>query len=273
MTNRSLNPHRSFRPTYWLVITMMVFIGFYGSTDSSHARADRSSGEELAPRLERFEINAPQLRVAERTIEVYLPPDYEQSDNHYPVIYLHDGGLLFSTNDSRSVFFDTTLTRLYREGKMDGVIAVGIYSSTNRWDEYSPWVTSILQVWLPDEKSTVAGGEGDAYLDFIIIGFKVFHIVAQLRRGIWQYPNQGTVVIPNKSLLAFDSGGNDLVKISVPSDQELHILLFQKQRMNQRLHTILRLTKLRDDPVSKKTNSKYVHGSIFAIFKPVPPTK
>lgn len=98
----------------------------------------------------------------------------------------------------------------------------------------------------------MAAGRAAAYLDFIIIGFKVFHIVAQLRRGIWQYPNQGTVVIPNKSLLAFDSGGNDLVKISVPSDQELHILLFQKQRMNQRLHTILRLTKLRDDPVSKK---------------------
>lgn len=98
----------------------------------------------------------------------------------------------------------------------------------------------------------VAAGRVAAYFDFIIIGFKVFHIVAQLRRGIWQYLNQGTVVIPNKPLLAFDSGGNDLVKISVPSDQELHILLFQKQRMNQRLHTILRLTKLRDDPVSKK---------------------
>ena len=88
-----------------------------------------------------------------------------------------------------------------------------------------------------------------------------------------EYPNQGTVVIPYNPLLAFDSGGNDLVKISVPSDQELHILLFQKQRMNQRLHTILRLTKLRDDPVSKKTNGKYVHGSIFAIFKPASPTK
>ena len=119
----------------------------------------------------------------------------------------------------------------------------------------------------------VAAGRVAAYFDFIIIGFKVFHIVAQLRRGIWQYPNQGTVVIPNKPLLAFDSGGNDLVKISVPSDQELHILLFQKQRMNQRLHTILRLTKLRDDPVSKKTNGKYVHGFIFAIFKPASPTK
>ena len=122
-------------------------------------------------------------------------------------------------------------------------------------------------------KFKLAAGRAAVYFDFIIIGFKVFHIVAQLRRGIWQYPDQGTVVIPDKPLLAFDSGGNDLVKISVPSDQELHILLFQKQCMNQRLHTILRLTKCRDDPVSKKTNGKYVHGSIFAIFKPASPTK
>jgi len=76
-------------------------------------------------RLDQFELTAPQLRYPTRTIQVYLPPDYYTSNKKYPVIYLHDGSLLFNP-DSRDCLYDETLDRLFEEGKTDGIIAVGI---------------------------------------------------------------------------------------------------------------------------------------------------
>lgn len=119
-------------------------------------------------RLEQFDIYAPQLRYPTRTIQVYLPPDYYTSDKDYPVIYLHDGGLLFNP-PSRDCLYDETLDRLFDEGEIDGIIAVGIFSSPNRWDEYSPWVNDNMHDWIvPVKAGPTEGGEGDAYLDFII---------------------------------------------------------------------------------------------------------
>ena len=62
-------------------------------------------------RLDQFDLTAPQLRIPTRTIQVYLPPDYYTSQKNYPVIYLHDGALLFNPN-SRDCLYDETLDRL-----------------------------------------------------------------------------------------------------------------------------------------------------------------
>lgn len=119
-------------------------------------------------RLDQFEIIAPQLRNPTRTIQVYLPPDYYSSIKNYPVIYLQDGGLLFNP-PSRDCLYDETLDRLFEEGKTEGIIAVGIFSSSNRWDEYSPWVNENMHDWIvPAKAGSFEGGEGDAYLDFMI---------------------------------------------------------------------------------------------------------
>jgi len=119
-------------------------------------------------RLDQFDLTAPQLRIPTRTIQVYLPPDYYTSQKNYPVIYLHDGALLFNPN-SRDCLYDETLDRLFAEGETDGIIAVGIFSSQNRWDEYSPWINDNMHDWIvPAKAGPTEGGEGDAYLDFII---------------------------------------------------------------------------------------------------------
>jgi len=122
--------------------------------------------------LDTFTIYAPQLRDTNRTIQVYLPPDYFTSDKRYPVIYLQDGGMLFSTSD-RDVHYDKTLDQLFYSGAIDGVIAVGIpASSSNRWDEYSPWVNSTLRLWTNSWDR--GGGEGNNYLDFIVNTLKPY---------------------------------------------------------------------------------------------------
>ena len=119
-------------------------------------------------RLDQFDLTAPQLRIPTRTIQVYLPPDYYTSQKNYPVIYLHDGALLFNPN-SRDCLYDETLDRLFAEGETDGIIAVGIFSSQNRWDEYSPWINDNMHDWIvPAKAGPTEGGEGDVYLDFII---------------------------------------------------------------------------------------------------------
>ena len=119
-------------------------------------------------RLDQFELTAPQLRYPTRTIQVYLPPDYYTSNKKYPVIYLHDGSLLFNP-DSRDCLYDETLDRLFEEGKTDGIIAVGIFASQNRWDEYSPWINTHMHDWIvPAKAAKREGGEGDDYLDFIV---------------------------------------------------------------------------------------------------------
>jgi len=143
-----------------------------GSSSLSYLPDVRESGKLILQdefdRLEQFEITAPQLRIPTRTVQVYLPPDYYTSDKRYPVIYLHDGGLLFNPA-SRDCLYDETLDRLFAEGETEGIIAVGIFSSQNRWDEYSPWVNDNMYDWIvPAKAGSTEGGEGDAYLDFII---------------------------------------------------------------------------------------------------------
>ena len=117
---------------------------------------------------ETFEM--PQLGRSRR-IWVYLPPDYEESNQSYPVLYMHDGQNLFDA--ATSAFgeweVDKTLNALFENGD-EGVIVVGIDNGgVHRLDEYSPWVNAAY-----------GGGEGDAYLDFIVETLKP-HIDGQYR--------------------------------------------------------------------------------------------
>ena len=77
-----------------------------------------------------------------RKLWVYLPPDYEQSDKSYPVLYMHDGQNLFDklTSFAGEWKVDETLERLFKAGKTDGVIVVGINNGGKRRNrEYNPW--------------------------------------------------------------------------------------------------------------------------------------
>lgn len=78
-----------------------------------------------------------------RHVEIWLPPGYDSSSTmRYPVLYMADGQNLF---DPRLAFtgidwgVDEAVVRLVRRGAIPPVIVVGVWNSTERAAEYSPW--------------------------------------------------------------------------------------------------------------------------------------
>jgi len=166
-------------PTVVLVITVNVLMqakaviaqtpgSSYTGMISEYGVQEKKQSQEDPGRLEIFSIEAPQLRVNTREIFVYLPPDYHSSDKFYPVMYFHDGGMVFSTNGNHDSHFDRALDQLFEEGDVGGIIGVGILTSENRWDELSPWENTNMDMWRVGNSQQVEGGEGDAYLEFVI---------------------------------------------------------------------------------------------------------
>jgi len=103
-----------------------------------------------------------------RRIWIYLPPDYENPENsekHYPVIYMHDGQNLFdaATSFSGEWNVDETLNSLY-DSTGFSIIVVGIDNgSQERINELTPW-----------HNEEYGGGEGQKYSEFIVHTLKPF---------------------------------------------------------------------------------------------------
>ncbi|MCF8398713.1 MAG: T9SS type A sorting domain-containing protein [Bacteroidales bacterium] len=94
-----------------------------------------------------------------RRIWVYLPPDYEDSQDHYPVLYMHDGQNLFDVETSflGEWEVDETLNDLADQGYQVPIV-VGIDNDgQHRANEYLPYYNP-----------NFAGGEGDEYMAFIV---------------------------------------------------------------------------------------------------------
>lgn len=109
-----------------------------------------------------FEI--PQLN-RKRRVWIYLPPGYHNATASYPVVYMHDGQNLFDTETSYSGEWgiDETLNKLFDEKGMQ-LIVVGVDNGgAKRLDEYSPWVNQ-----------KYGGGEGEAYLQFLVKTLKPY---------------------------------------------------------------------------------------------------
>ena len=123
----------------------------------------------LSKNVSTFTIDAPQLKTKKK-IWLYLPEDYKTSKKKYPVIYMHDAQNLF---DKKTSFVgewnvDETLDSLKIQ-----VIVVGIeHGNEKRLDELTPF---------PNEK--YGGGNGDAYLEFIVKTLKP-HIDSNYRTKI-----------------------------------------------------------------------------------------
>jgi predicted alpha/beta superfamily hydrolase len=93
-----------------------------------------------------------------RDIQVYLPPSYQSSGRHYPVIYMHDGQNLFDATTSFAGEWrvDDTLEGLGPEG-IEAIVVAVPNMGARRIDEYSPFRDSVR-----------GGGRGDAYVDFLV---------------------------------------------------------------------------------------------------------
>lgn len=92
-----------------------------------------------------------------RAIYVWLPPSYQHSTAHYPVIYMQDGQNLFdeALSFAGEWCVDETMTALADDGLE--AIVVGIANTEGRLNEYSPFVDMQKR-----------GGKGDAYLKWIV---------------------------------------------------------------------------------------------------------
>lgn len=107
-----------------------------------------------------FEHPAPELDTT-KTIRIYLPASYENSEKSYPVVYMHDAQNLF---DEKTAFageweIDESLDSLKQD-----VIIVGIdHGGDQRIDELTPF---------PNEK--YGGGNGEAYVNYIVNNLKPY---------------------------------------------------------------------------------------------------
>ena len=110
----------------------------------------------------------PELYGMKRKIWIYLPPDYQDSDKKYPVMYMHDGQNLFENDANYGGWkVDDSINRLFEKGKTEGVIVVAINNSSSRSREYAPY-----DYWLFD--NYIDKTLGDKYIDFIVNTLKPY---------------------------------------------------------------------------------------------------
>lgn len=101
-----------------------------------------------------------------RKVQIYLPNSYDVSGRRYPVVYMHDGQNLFdiATSFAGEWGVDETLSNLEKDSGDYGCIIVGIDNGgAKRIDEYTPYVNP-----------QYGGGEGEAYMDFLVQTLKPF---------------------------------------------------------------------------------------------------
>lgn len=76
-----------------------------------------------------------------RNVDIWLPPGY-QTDKKYPVLYMHDGQMLFDSTTSwnkQEWGVDEVLGQLIAKNQIEPLIVVGVFNSNqNRHIDYFP---------------------------------------------------------------------------------------------------------------------------------------
>jgi predicted alpha/beta superfamily hydrolase len=125
-----------------------------------------------------------------RHVEIWLPPGYDDAPTmRFPVLYMHDGQNLF---DPRLAFggidwgVDEALVRLIDRGVIPPIIVVGVWNTTERWKEYSPWhgapdyARFLVQELMPRvnrEFRTLTGPRNTAVMGSSMGGLLSFYLV------------------------------------------------------------------------------------------------
>lgn len=123
----------------------------------------------------------PSIHVAPRPVRIWLPPGYDPK-NRYPVLYMHDGQMLFdehATWNGQSWQADETLTRLIGEGVIRPAIVVGIDNTgLTRTSEYCPG--ALIRSYPPEvirpviETRLAGESRCDDYLRFLVTEVKPY---------------------------------------------------------------------------------------------------
>ena len=112
-----------------------------------------------------------------RNVDIWLPPSYDaKGSKKYPVLYMHDGQVLFETGrgfTGKEWEVDEMMTRLIKEKKIREAIVVGIWNTPKRFLEYAPEKPFLKllpeEQMLTDSLKNAYGGSplADSYLKFI----------------------------------------------------------------------------------------------------------
>ncbi len=101
----------------------------------------------------------------ERAIWIYLPQNYYVSNQNYPVLYMHDAQNLFDALYSFSGEWgiDESMEAIQNNGGLPAIVVGVENGQASRIDEYTPWVNA-----------QYGGGDGEAYIDFLVNTLKPY---------------------------------------------------------------------------------------------------
>lgn len=124
----------------------------------------------------------PSQHIAARHVDVWLPPEYQDSAVPHPVLYMHDGQNLFEPSiayGGEIWEIDAAITRLMHARVIPGIMVVGIWNTPLRWPEYmipAPFEAAENSAELRATFKAEHGSPpmGDAYLRFIVEELKPF---------------------------------------------------------------------------------------------------
>ncbi len=127
-----------------------------------------------------------------RNVEVWLPPGYDAHPRRrYPVLYMSDGQNLFDpriANTGTDWGVDEAVVRLVQAGKIPPVIVVGVWSTSQRGSEYSPWAHAgdyarfLIEELMPRvnrEFRTLTGPANTAVMGSSMGGLLSFYLVTR----------------------------------------------------------------------------------------------
>ena len=117
-----------------LVALVLLILAFWWFNRPAHRIPEVSAGTLV--RMPDF----PSKITSPRTVSVWLPEGYSEQER-YPVLYMHDGQMLFdaeATWNHQEWGVDETLTTLISEGKVPPCIVVAMNNTADRMDEYYP---------------------------------------------------------------------------------------------------------------------------------------
>ncbi len=133
-----------------------IEISILNWNDKRQQNKPSTAAENVHIFAEYFEM--PQLN-RKRKVTVYLPPNYNTSDEKYPVLYIQDGQNVFDVSNSYNGEWevDETLNTIFNETGF-GLIVVAIdHGGDKRLNEYSAW-----------DNEEHGEGEASLYLDFLV---------------------------------------------------------------------------------------------------------
>jgi predicted alpha/beta superfamily hydrolase len=146
-----------FNSTFFSLLILLNGCGGSSTAVASRA-ADKPSTAQANVSLLAEKLAMPGLNRT-RQIRIYVPPNYANTDQRYPVLYMHDAQNLFdaSTSYAGEWNVDETMNALSKTGKLD-LIVVGIDNGeAKRMTELNPWPN--VQFGAP---------EGKEYVEFIV---------------------------------------------------------------------------------------------------------